>query len=382
MDHIIYLDNHATTPCDPRVIESMLPYFGREYGNPSSTQYGLGRHAAEAVQLARGQVARALGGAPGEVVFTAGATEAINLALKGLADAAPPDRDQVVISAIEHHAVLETAEALARRGIEVVTAPVGQGGRIDLEALGRLVTERTLAVAIMAANNEVGTLQPVEAIGALCAEAGAAYLCDVAQALGKIPLALPNMNVDLAAMSAHKLYGPKGVGALWIRRGGRGDRLRPQVHGASHERGLRAGTLNVPGIVGFGQACAIATAEMPEESARAAQLRDRLFDRLREECADIRLNGDREHRLAQNLHVALPGIEARELLSALSGVAISAGSACTTDEDKPSHVLRAMGCGDNVLYSSIRCGIGRWTTREEIETAADLILAVVQQLRA
>jgi cysteine desulfurase len=378
----IYLDHHATTPCDPRVAEAMMPYLVEHFGNPSSTHYAAGRHAKQAVERARAQVAAAVGVSPPEVIFTAGASESINLALKGLAESRPRHRT-LVATAIEHDAVLATCEAIAAADGDRSTLllPVSSLGLVDVEDVRASVGEDTLAVSVMAANNEVGTVQPVAEIAAICRDARAPFLVDLAQALGKIPVSASAMGFDLGALSAHKFYGPKGVGALVIRRGGAGERITPLIHGAGYERGLRAGTLNVPGIVGMGVAAELATDELGAEAAHVSALRGDFMDRLKAAGIHFEVNGSWEHRLPHNLHIAIPGVEASRILESLEGVAISAGSACSTERREASHVLRAMGLGEDRLYSSLRLGFGRSNTAEQVARAADEIIGVVRRLQ-
>jgi cysteine desulfurase len=383
MPETIYLDHHATTPCDPRVADAMMPYLVEHFGNPSSTHYAAGRHAKEAVERARAQVAAAVGVSPPEVIFTAGASESINLALKGLAESRPRHRI-LLASAIEHDAVLATCEAIAAADVNRATRllPVTSEGLVRVEDVRSQVGEDTLAVAVMAANNEVGTVQPVGEIAEICREARAPFLVDLAQALGKIPVSAEAMGFDLGALSAHKFYGPKGVGALIIRRGGAGERITPLIHGAGYERGLRAGTLNVPGIVGMGVAAELATSELDAEARHVSGLRASFMDRMRAADVAFEINGSWEHRLPHNLHIAIPGIEAARILESLAGVAISAGSACSTERREASHVLRAMGLGEDRLFSSLRLGFGRSNTAEQVARAADEIIGVIRSLSA
>ena len=381
MSHTIYLDHHATTPCDPRVAEAMMPFLVEHFGNPSSTQYGAGRTAREAVERARSQVATLVGVSPPEVIFTAGASESINLALKGLA-AARPRKSTLVASASEHDAVLATCDAIARERGTQSTRLVGVSteGLVDPADVQAAIDDQTIAVSVMAANNEIGTVQPVAEIGAACRAASVPFMVDIAQAVGKIPVVASAMKFDVAALSAHKFYGPKGVGALIIRRGGPGDRITPLIHGASYERGLRAGTLNVPGIVGMGAAAAIANDELEIETRHVEALRQTLLDRLRASGLPFEINGSWEHRLPHNLHVAFIGVEASGVLESIEGVALSAGSACNTERREASHVLRAMGLPEDRLFSSIRMGFGRSNTAEEVERAAQELIRVVGSL--
>lgn len=378
----VYLDHHATTPCDPRVVAAMQPWWSERFGNAASKQHAWGRDARGAVEQARREVAALLGGSPKEVVFTSGATEALNLAIGGLARKARPERRRVVTSAVEHRAVLELCEHLHATGaVEHVVVGVDPGGRVRLDELEDAVDERTLAVAVMAANNEVGTLMPLAAVGAICRASGARFVVDAAQAVGKVPVDLEASGADLVALSGHKLYGPKGVGALWIRRRPP-VRLEPLLFGGGHERGLRPGTLPVPLLVGLGAACDLARSEVSTEATRVAPLRDRLLAALQAGCPGLLVNGTMAERLPNNLNVSFPGIEGARLLELLAHeVALSSGSACTTDELEPSHVLRALGMSDALVYSAVRMGLGRWTTEAEIDFAAQRIVEAVGQLR-
>lgn len=358
----------------------MLPFFSERFGNPSSRTHGFGTDAARAVEAARVQVAALVGASPKEVVFTSGATEALNLAITGAAHA-DPVRRHLVTTAIEHEAVLDTVLALEAAGYEVTRVAPGADGVMDADAVARAVRADTLLVAIMHANNEVGTIQPVGEVAPRCRELGALLVVDAAQSAGKIPVDAPGLGADLVALSAHKLYGPKGVGALWVRRRPPA-RLAPLVHGGGQERGLRSGTLNVPGIVGFGAAAALALAAMPAEGERLGALRDELLARLRERVPEVRVNGSMSARLPQNLHVAFPGVEARALVQRLAAtLAVSSGSACASARLETSHVLAAMGLPPGVSYSALRVGLGRWTTAEEVALAADAIADAVLALR-
>jgi cysteine desulfurase len=378
----IYLDNHATTRVDPRVVEAMLPFFSEDYGNAASHHHVFGWRAEAAVEMAREGVAAAIGAPdPREIVFTSGATESDNLAIKG----ATPAGGHVVTAATEHPAVLDPCEDLEKRGVAVSVLPVDSDGIIDPQLVARAITERTALVSIMAANNEVGVLQPLAEIGQICRERGVPFHTDAAQAVGKIPLDVEMMGIDLLSISAHKLYGPKGIGALLVRRrrsDGRRLSLLPQLHGGGHERGLRSGTLPVPLIVGFGSAVALCGAEMDGEARRLVGLRRRMLERLSESLAGVFLNGHPERRLPGNLNVSFEGIEADALISDLKEVVVSTGSACSSAKPETSHVLRALGCDPARTRSSIRIGLGRFTTAEEIEVATDALIAAVAAQRA
>ncbi len=375
----VYLDYHATTPVDPRVLEAMLPYFGEHFGNAASSTHQWGWKAQGAVESARRQIAALIGATAREIVFTSGATESNNLALVGSARTAPAGRRQIVVSAIEHKSVLEAAHVLERSGWELTIVPVHRDGLVDLEALDRTVSDKTAIVSVMAANNEIGVVQPLAAIGAIASARGALFHVDGAQGVGKIPIDVAAMHIDLLALTAHKIYGPKGCGALFVRKR---LALEPLIVGGGHERGLRAGTLNVPGIVGLGTACAICRAEMDAEGARIGALRDRLLAGLERGIGGIVVNGSREHRLPNNLHVTFEGVDGESLLIGISDIAVSSGSACSSASATPSHVLTAIFTPDPVPPASIRFGLGRFTTEAEIDYTIERFTAVVQHLRA
>jgi cysteine desulfurase len=377
----IYMDYHATTPVDPAVLEQMLPFFSERFGNASSRQYRFGWEALEAVDAARTAVAGLIGADAKEIVFTSGATEANNLALKGVAEVSAPARDHFVTVGTEHKSVLDTCKSLARRGCRVTVLPVDADGSIDLETLRREVTDRTAAVSVMAANNEIGVLAPLAEIAAIAHDKGALLHSDAVQAAGKVAFDVEASSVDLASLTAHKLYGPKGVGALYVRRKNPRVSIAPQLDGGGHERGMRSGTLNVTGIVGFGAAAAIARDVMPEESRRLAQLRGRLLNGLEERVGDIVVNGTLHARLPGNLNVSFPGVDGEALLISLcEDVAVSSGAACTAAE--PSHVLTAMGRPTELALATLRFGLGRWTTEEEVDEVIARVGEVVSRLRA
>jgi cysteine desulfurase len=386
----IYLDNQASTPVDPRVLEAMLPYFTIDYGNPHSESHVYGHRAMTAIDAARGQIASLIHADPREIIFTSGATEANNMALKGAAHFArehpsangPKDhpRDHIVTLTTEHKCVLESGAALEREGFSVTYLPVAENGLVSLDALAAALTERTLIVSIMAAHNEIGVIQPLAEIGALCRARGVLFHTDAAQALGKIPLNVEAMKIDLMSMSGHKLYGPKGVGALYVRRRPR-VRLTPLIDGGGQERGLRSGTLPTPLCVGFGKACALAEAEMTGEAARLTTLRERLQASLAQRVPGLLVNGDIEHRLPGSLNVSVPGTTAPDLIEACPSIAISTGSACTSASVEPSYVLRALGLSDARANASIRLGLGRFTTATDVDYAADAIAAAAARLR-
>jgi cysteine desulfurase len=376
----LYLDYHATTPVDPRVLADMLPYFTEQFGNPHSKQHAWGWEARDAVDRARAQVAALINASAAEVVFTSGATESSNLALRGLI--AARDRGSHVITvATEHKSVLDVCRGFEQQGCDVTVLGVGRDGLIDLDAFRAALTPRTVLVSVMAANNEIGTVQPVAAIGAMVRAHGALFHTDAAQAAGKVPIDVRAMNIDLLSLTGHKFYGPKGCGALFVRKMKPRLALTPQVAGGGQENGLRSGTLNVPGIVGLGRAAEICRLEMAEESARLALLRDRLLDGLRARLADVRVNGSLEHRLPHNLHVSFDGVEGEALLMALGDLAVSTGSACASGSQAISHVMEAIGATSQHASASIRFGLGRTTTREEIDFAIDRVATVVSALR-
>ncbi|MCI0460973.1 MAG: IscS subfamily cysteine desulfurase [Gemmataceae bacterium] len=378
----IYLDNHSTTRCDPRVVEALLPFFTEHYGNAASRTHNFGRLAEEAVEQARIEVARLIGSAPREIVFTSGATESDNLALKGVAHLYRPRGNHLITVATEHKAVLDPCKRLQREGFEVTFLPVDRYGLISPEQVAESITDRTILVSVMAANNEIGTLQPIREIGQLCKARGVLFHTDSAQAGGKVPLDVEEMGIDLLSLSAHKMYGPKGVGALYVRRKGPHVRLEPLFDGGGHERGLRSGTLPVPLVVGFGKACTLAQAEMADEAERLLVLRERLWQGLQERLSEVSLNGHPTERLAGNLNVSFAHIQADALLTALRDVAVSSGSACTSATIEPSHVLRALGLEDELAHSSIRFGLGRFTTAAEIDHVIGEVARQVERLRA
>jgi cysteine desulfurase len=378
----IYMDSHATTRVDPRVLEAMLPYFTEEYGNAASRTHAFGWKAEEAITRARIQVAKVLHADPKEILFTSGATESNNLAILGAFAAAGERGDHVITGATEHPAVLDVVRALEARGARITVLPVDRDGRVDPGDVRRAMGDRTVLVSLMAANNEVGTLHPVAEIGALCKERGVLFHTDAAQAAGKIPIDVRAMGIDLMSISGHKVYGPKGIGALYVRRKDPRVLLEPILHGGGHERGLRPGTLNVPGAVGLGAALEIARAEMPLESTRLRGLRDHLQEEILRRVGDVEVNGHPVERLPHNLNVSFAFVEGEALLMALSGVAVSSGSACTSEKREPSHVLRAMGRSDAEAQTSIRFGLGRFNTREEVDSVIDLVIQAVGRLRA
>ncbi len=383
----IYLDNQCSTPLDPRVLEAMLPYFREHFGNPGNESHPFGRIAAEAVEEARSEVARLIGAEPRELIFTSGATESNNLALKGVARfvrAYPeesPERNHIVTVATEHKSALESCRALAADGFRVTVLPVEANGLVALSRLADAVTEKTLIVSVMAAHNEIGVIEPIAEIAALCRSRGALFHSDAAQAFGKIPIDVEALGIDLLSISAHKIYGPKGVGALYVRRRPR-VRLLPLFDGGGEERGLRPGTLPAPLCIGLGRAAAIARAEMAEEGERVKSLRERMLSALLSRVPGLELNGDAQRRLPGNLNLSVPGIGAAELIAACPEIAVSTGAACDSAAVEPSYVLRALGRSDEEAGSAVRIGLGRFTTAEEVDFAALALAAAVERLQS
>jgi len=384
----VYMDNHATTAVDPRVLEVMLPYFTEKYGNAASRNHEFGWKAEEAVETARGQIARLIHASPREIILTSGATESNNLAIKGVAEAHRSTGNHIVTQATEHKAVLDTCKRLEKYGLpagqagfEITYLPVDRDGLVDLENLRRAITPKTILISIMHANNEIGVIQPIEQIGRIAKERKVLFHVDAAQSVGKIPVDVEKFGVDLLSISAHKLYGPKGVGVLCVRRKNPRVELAAQIDGGGHERGLRSGTLNVPGIVGLGKACEICQKEMTEESDCLRRLRDKLKDAIMNRLDDTFVNGSMAHRLANNLNLSFAGVEGDALLMGINDVAVSSGSACTTATLEPSHVLRALGVPEDLAHSSIRFGLGRFNTEEEVDYVANRVVETVKRLR-
>jgi cysteine desulfurase len=378
----IYMDNHATTPVDPRVLDAMLPYFGESFGNAASRSHVFGWTAEEAVSHAREKIAALIGAQnPKEIVFTSGATESDNLALKGVAEFYKDKGNHIITTVIEHKAVLDTCKRLEKEGFAVTYLPVGKDGLVDPDAVARAITDKTILVSVMLANNEVGTVQPLAEIGAITRARGVLLHSDAVQGIGKTAFDVEKMHVDLASITAHKMYGPKGVGALYVRRSKPRVRITAQMDGGGHEFGMRSGTLNVPGIVGFGRAAEILREEGADEQRTILALRERLRGRLQAELDSVQLNGSLERRLPGNLNVSFAFVEGEAMLMAMKEVAVSSGSACTSASLEPSYVLHAMGVGDDLAHSSIRFGIGRFNTEEEIDYVADLVIRKVNKLR-
>ena len=377
----IYMDNHATSPMDPRVLEAMLPFFVEKFGNAASRNHAFGWEAEQAVENAREQIARLIGATAKEIIFTSGATESNNLAIKGIAEMYKERGNHIITQVTEHKAVLDTCKRLEKYGYRVTYLPVKADGLIDLEDLRRAMDDKTILVSIMFANNEIGVVQPVAEIGKLCHEKGVIFHTDAVQAVGKIPVDVQAMNIDVLSLTAHKIYGPKGVGALYVRRRNPRVQISAQIDGGGHERGMRSGTLNVPSIVGLGKACEIAREEMAAEGERQKRLRDRLRQRLESELDYVEVNGSWEHRLPGNLNMSFVYVEGESLLMGINDVAVSSGSACTSATLEPSYVLKALGLGDDVAHSSIRFGLGRFNTEAEVDYVADKVIGIVKKLR-
>src|SRR5262252_8332978 len=377
----IYMDNHATTPLDPRVLEAMMPYFTDRFGNAASRNHKFGWEAEEAVERARKEIAALIGADPREIVFTSGATESDNLAVKGVAWMYREKGDHIITCVTEHKAILDTCKHLEKDGCRVTFLPVNEKGFVSLDDIRNAITDKTILISIMTANNEVGVVQDIKEIGKIARERGVLFHTDSVQAVGKIPFNVNEMNVDMASLSAHKMYGPKGVGALYVRRRNPRVLLTPIIDGGGHERGMRSGTLNVPGIVGFGKAAELARLEMPQEAPRILHLREKLRKLLFERISGVALNGSLEHRVPGNLNVSFAFTEADSLMTAIKDVAVSSGAACTSASLESSYVLRACGVDEQTANGSIRFGIGRFNTEEEVEYVANLVAEKVEHLR-
>jgi cysteine desulfurase len=377
----IYFDNHATTQVDPRVVQAMLPYFTEKFGNAASRNHPFGWAGEEAVENARAQVAALIGATPKEIIFTSGATESDNLMIKGVAEMYREKGNHIITQAIEHKAVLDTCKRLEKDGFEVTYLPVGKDGRVNPEDVRKAITPKTILITIMYANNEIGIINPIQEIGKIAKEHGIFFASDGVQAVGKIPVDVQKDNIDLLAISAHKIYGPKGVGALYVRRRNPRVQLAAIIDGGGHERGMRSGTLNVPGIVGLGAACEIAQKEMAEESVRLRKLRDRLKAGLEAKLDEVFVNGSLEHRLPNNLNMSFAYVEGESLLMGINDIAVSSGSACTSATLEPSYVLKALGVGEDLAHTSIRFGLGRFNTEEEVDYVTDKMVTVVTKLR-
>jgi cysteine desulfurase len=377
----IYMDYHATTPMDPRVFEAMKPYFLETFGNAASRNHSFGWEAEEAVEKSRKQIAGLIGATAKEIVFTSGATESNNLALKGVAEMYAEKGNHIITAATEHKAILDTCKRLEKHGVRVTYLPVQTNGLVDLEQLQAAITDKTILISIMYANNEIGVIQPIAELGKIAKSKGVLLHTDATQAVGKVPVNVIKDNIDIMSLSGHKMYGPKGVGALYVRRKGPRVQLTAQMDGGGHERGMRSGTLNVPGIVGLGEACALCQAEMAEESKRMAHLRDKLKDKLQSELDETYINGTMEHRLPNNLNISFAYVEGESLLMGINDIAVSSGSACTSATLEPSYVLKALGAGDDLAHSSIRFGLGRFNTEAEVDYVAAKVIDVVKKLR-
>src|SRR6266403_5159168 len=378
----IYLDNNATTAVDPRVLDAMLPYFSERFGNAASKNHAFGWEAEAAVDSARDQVARLIGASsPREIVFTSGATESDNLAIKGVAESYREKGNHIVACVTEHKAVLDCCKVLERRGFDISYLPVNADGFVDLQRLRDALTDRTILISIMAANNEIGTLQPTKEIGRLAKERGILFHSDATQAVGKIPLNVEDMGIDLLSLTAHKIYGPKGIGSLYVRATKPRVKITAQIDGGGHERGMRSGTLNVPGIVGLGKACELAKKEMNTEGERLTALRERLKTGIFEQLDDVRINGDAVMRLPGNLNLSFAYVDGESLMMGLKEIAVSTGSACTSASLEPSYVLKAIGLEDSLAHASIRFGLGRFNTADEIEYTVQRVGEEVRRLR-
>jgi cysteine desulfurase len=375
------MDNHATTQLDPRVLEAMMPYLTNKFGNAASRNHSFGWEAERAVEAAREQIARLIGATAKEIIFTSGATESDNLAIKGIAEMYHERGNHIITQVTEHKAVLDTCKRLEKHGYRVTYLPVKADGLIDLDDLGRAIDDKTILVTIMAANNEIGVLQPIAEIGKLCHERGVLFHTDAVQAVGKVPVDVIADNIDVLSLSGHKIYGPKGVGALYVRRRNPRVQIAAQIDGGGHERGMRSGTLNVPGIVGLGKACEICQQEMATEAVRDAGLRDRLKNKLESSLDYVHVNGSMEHRLPGNLNMSFLYVEGESLLMGINDIAVSSGSACTSATLEPSYVLKALGLGDDVAHSSIRFGLGRFNTQAEVDYVGEKVIDVVKKLR-
>jgi len=377
----IYMDYHATTPVDPRVLEAMIPYFTGKFGNAASRNHPFGWEAEEAVEAARKQMADLIGANAKELIFTSGATESNNLAIKGAAEMYREKGNHIITCVTEHKAVVDTCKKLEKQGLRVTYLPVQKDGRISLDELRASITDKTILITIMTANNEIGVIQPIAEIGAIAKEKGILFHTDAVQAVGKVPFDVTAMKADLVSISAHKIYGPKGVGALYVRRRNPRVLLAEQISGGGHERGMRSGTLNVPGIVGLGKAAELCRLEMQQDTDRLRKLRDRLNEGLHRNLDEIYINGSMEHRLPHNLNISFAYVEGESLLMGINDVAVSSGSACPSASLEPSYVLKALGAGDDLAHSSIRFGLGRWTTEEEVDYVIDKLTKVVRRLR-
>jgi cysteine desulfurase len=377
----IYLDNHATTPADPRVVDAMLPYFTEKFGNSASRNHAFGWAAEEAVEIARAQIAKLINASPKEIIFTSGATDSNNLAIKGVAEMYREKGNHIITQVTEHKAVLDTCKRLEKYGYEVTYLPVQKDGRINLDDLRKAITPKTILISIMYANNEIGVVQPIEEIGKIAKEKGVFFHVDGVQAAGKIPVDVQRDGIDLLSISAHKIYGPKGVGALYVRRKNPRVQLSAIIDGGGHERGMRSGTLNVTGIIGLGKACELCQQEMAQETAKLSRLRDRLKEGIMSKLDECYINGSMEHRLPHNINISFAFVEGESLLMGINDIAVSSGSACTSATLEPSYVLKALGVGEDLAHTSIRFGIGRFNTEEEVDYVVGRVVETVNRLR-
>jgi cysteine desulfurase len=377
----IYMDNHATTPVDPRVVDAMMPYFTEKFGNAASRNHEFGWKAEEAVENARAQIARLINATPKEIVFTSGATESTNLAIKGAAEMYREKGNHIITQVTEHKATLDTCKRLEKNGYEVTYLPVEKDGRINLDDLRRAITPKTILISIMYANNEIGVVQPVAEIGKIAKEKGVFFHSDGVQAVGKIPVDVQKDGIDMLSISGHKIYGPKGVGALYVRRKNPRVQLSAIIDGGGHERGMRSGTLNVTGIVGLGKACEICMNEMAQESEKLLRMRERLKESIMSRLDETFINGSMTHRLPHNINISFAFVEGESLLMGINDIAVSSGSACTSATLEPSYVLKALGVGEDLAHTSIRFGLGRFNTDEEVDYVADRVVDTVTRLR-
>jgi cysteine desulfurase len=377
----VYMDNHATTPVDPRVLDAMMPYFTEKFGNAASRNHSFGWEGEEGVENARAQVAKLINASPKEIIFTSGATESNNLAIKGVAEMYREKGNHIITQVTEHKAVLDTCKRLEKYGYEVTYLPVEKDGRINLDDLRRAITPKTILISIMYANNEIGVIQPIEEIGKIAKEKGVFFHVDGVQAAGKIPIDVQRDGIDLLSISAHKLYGPKGVGALYVRRKNPRVQLSAIIDGGGHERGMRSGTLNVTGIVGLGKACEICQQEMAAETKKLSGLRDRLKNAIMSQLDECFINGSMEHRLPHNINISFAFVEGESLLMGINDIAVSSGSACTSATLEPSYVLKALGVGEDLAHTSIRFGLGRFNTEEEVDYVVSRVAETVNRLR-
>ncbi|MBI3596171.1 MAG: IscS subfamily cysteine desulfurase [Nitrospirae bacterium] len=378
----IYMDNHATTPMDPRVLEAMMPYFTEKFGNAASRNHSFGWEAEKAVDDARRQIATLIHADPKEIIFTSGATESDNLALKGVVEMYREKGDHIITSVTEHRAILDTVKRLEKQGMKVTYLPVDKDGFVNPDEVSKAITDKTILISIMMANNEIGTVNPIAEIGRIAKSRGVLFHCDATQGVGKIPVDVEAMGIDLMSFSAHKIYGPKGVGALYVRRKNPRVRLAPMMDGGGHERGMRSGTLPVPLIVGFGKACEICMQVMPEESKRLTEMRERLKAGILKNLDEVYLNGHPTKRLPNNLNLSFAYVEGESVLMGLKEIAVSSGSACTSATLEPSYVIRALGVGSDLAHSSIRFGLGRFNTEEEVDYVIKRVTETIQKLRA